>query len=242
MIDDDLLLWQTGKADRWADLSGVLLDLTQAIAAAAGVLTLTSLLAIALAPSTAVARDLGTIGPVYPIAEEDMVDAIHARLREKEASGELARIEAEAKRRVQASVQTPAPVPGLRRVQVARSYHFDPSVKFDESVVDDKGRVVIPAGTVANPLDVVSLTSTWLLFDGRDPKQVALARAEIAAAVGPIKAILVGGSPLPLSQEWKRPVYFDQGGRTVRRLGITAVPVRVRQDGRMLLIQEIPPQ
>ncbi len=194
------------------------------------------------APGDAVARDLGTVGPVYPIAEPDMVEAIKDRLREKEASGELAQIEAEGKRRVMASIQTPAPVAGLRRAQVARTWHFDPSVKFDEAVLDDKGRVLVPAGTVANPLDVVSLRSTWFLFDGRDPKQVAMARAELAAAKGPIKPILVGGSPIPLSNEWKRPVYFDQGGRTVQRLGLTAVPARVTQDGRYLLIQEIPPK
>lgn len=199
-------------------------------------------LAALLAPTAATARDLGAVGPVYPIAEPDMVDAIKDLLREKQASGDLARIEAEGKRRVMASIQTPAPVQGLRRAQVPRAWHFDPSVKFDEAVLDDKGRVMVPAGTVANPLDVVSVRSTWFLFDGRDPKQVALARAELAAATGPIKPILVGGSPLQLSNEWKRPVYFDQGGRMVQRLGLTVVPARVTQDGRMLLVQEIPPQ
>lgn len=216
-----------------------------AVRAMVGLAGLCALAALGLAltaPGEAVGRDLGTVGPVYPIAEPDMVEAIKDRLREKEASGELAQIEAEGKRRVMASIQTPAPVPGLRRAQVPRTWHFDPSVKFDEAVLDDKGRVLVPAGTVANPLDVVSLRSTWFLFDGRDPKQVAMARAELAAAKGPIKPILVGGSPIPLSNEWKRPVYFDQGGRTVQRLGLTAVPARVTQDGRFLLIQEIPPK
>ncbi|WP_236580317.1 type-F conjugative transfer system protein TraW [Rubrivivax sp. A210] len=199
-------------------------------------------LVAALVPAGCWAHDLGTVGPVYPIAEPDMLDSITGLLREKQASGELARIEAEAKRRVQASVHTPAPVPGLRRVQVARSWRFDPSVRFDESVLDDKGRVVVPGGTVANPLDVVSMRSTWLIFDGRDPAQVALARSELAKAKGLIKPILVGGSPLQLSQDWKRPVYFDQNGRTVKRLGLTAVPVRVSQEGRELLIQELVPQ
>lgn len=206
----------------------------------------TSLFALAcvaatlLWPNVARARDLGTVGPIYPIAEQDMVDAIKARLAAQQASGELARIEAEGKRRVMASIRTPAAVPGLRRAQVPRTWHFDPSVRFDEAVLDDKGRVIVSAGTVANPLDVVSMRSTWFLFDGRDPKQVALARAELAAATGPIKPILVGGSPLQLSNEWKRPVYFDQGGRTVQRLGLKVVPARVTQDGRFLLIQEVP--
>jgi conjugal transfer pilus assembly protein TraW len=188
------------------------------------------------------ARDLGTYGPVYAIQEPDMLDTIMAVLKEKQASGELARIEAQGRQEVMARIRTPLPVLGLRRVQVPKTWHFDPSVRFEEPVLDDNGRVIVPAGTVANPLDVVSVRSTWFLFDGRDPKQVALAKLELDRSNTPLKLILVGGSPLALAEQWKRPVYFDQGGRTVKRLGLTAVPARVRQDGRFLLVEEIPPQ
>lgn len=186
------------------------------------------------------ARDLGAIGPVYPITEPDMLKEIEALLQEKQASGELARIEVAAQRRIQSNIMTPPPVAGLRNAQVVRSFHFDPSVKFDDPVLDDKGRVVIAAGTVANPLDVVTLRSTLLFFDARDAKQIAMVRAEILASTKPITAILVAGSPIGLSAEWKRPVYFDQGGRMVQRFGIAAVPARVSQDGRVLLVQEFP--
>lgn len=206
---------------------------------------LLSLAVVLLTDLPASARDLGTVGPVYPVAEPDMLEQIEQDLRAKQASGELARLREAGQRQVLASVQTPQPVSGLRSVQVARSWHFDPSVRFEEPVLDDKGRVIVPAGTVANPLDVVSLRSVLFLFDGRDPKQVALARTEIARAEAqrtrlPLKLILVGGAPLALANEWKRPVYFDQGGRTVQRLGLTAVPARVSQDGRLLLVEEVP--
>ena len=198
--------------------------------------------AVGLAGAGTSARDLGTYGPVYAIQEPDMLDTIMAVLKEKQASGELARIEAQGRQQVMARIRTPLPVQGLRRVQVPKTWHFDPSVRFEEPVLDDNGRVIVPAGTVANPLDVVSVRSTWFLFDGRDPKQVALAKLELDRSKTPLKLILVGGSPLALAEQWKRPVYFDQGGRTVKRLGLTAVPARVRQDGRFLLVEEIPPQ
>jgi conjugal transfer pilus assembly protein TraW len=198
--------------------------------------------AVGLAGAGASARDLGTYGPVYAIQEPDMLETIMAVLKEKQASGELARIEAQGRQQVMARIRTPLPVQGLRRVQVPKTWHFDPSVRFEEPVLDDNGRVIVPAGTVANPLDVVSVRSTWFLFDGRDPKQVALAKLELDRSKTPLKLILVGGSPLALAEQWKRPVYFDQGGRTVKRLGLTAVPARVRQDGRFLLVEEIPPQ
>lgn len=194
-----------------------------------------------LAPGSACARDLGVVGPVYEIAEPDMLEDIHARLRQRQAAGDLQRLQEEAQRRARARIETPEPVAGLRRVQVPRTYRFDPSVRFDEPVLDDKGRVIVPAGRLANPLAVVSLRSTLLLFDGRDPQQVRRARAEIDASAAPVTPILVGGSPLELMRQWSRQVFFDQGGRIVQRLGIAAVPAKVTQEGRLLLVQEFVP-
>jgi conjugal transfer pilus assembly protein TraW len=194
-------------------------------------------------PEGAHARDLGVIGPVHPIAEQDMLDWIQARLLALQASGELARRQAEAQTRALASVREPARVQGVRAAQVAREYLFDPSVRFDEPVLDEKGRVVVPGGTVANPLSVVSMRSTWLFFDGRDARQVALVGAELAAAnrAGQVlKPILVAGSPVELSERWRTQVFFDQGGLMVHRLGIHAVPARVTQNGQLLRIQEFP--
>jgi conjugal transfer pilus assembly protein TraW len=233
-----LLRSRAGSDRRSSDLLG---DLLLGLVHLFVLLAVLSLLGALFWPLSAWPRDIGALGPVYPIAEPDMVDDIKGRLRAKEASGELAAIEAQARERVRRRIETPEPVPGLRRAQVARSYHFDPSVRFDETVVDAKGRVVVPAGALANPLSVVTLTSAWLLFDGRDPRQVALARAEVESSSRPVKPILVGGSPAALTREWGRQVFFDQGGRLVQRLGIQVVPARVTQDGQLLLVQEFPP-
>jgi conjugal transfer pilus assembly protein TraW len=215
---------------RWRQLVG-------ALAADAALLVL-----CLLAVPAAQARDLGVIGPVHEIAEPDMLLDILTRLRAKEASGELARLEESARKRALQRIHTPEPVAGLRRAQVARQFHFDPSVRFDEPVLDDKGRVVVPAGTLANPLRVVGLRSQLLFFDGRDPVQVRQARREVEAARSRVTPILVGGSPLDLGRQWSRQIYFDQGGRMVRHFGIQAVPARVSQDGQLLLVQEFPPQ
>lgn len=200
--------------------------------------------AVACAVPAAQAADLGAVGPVYPLAERDLLAVIHDHLQAKQDSGELARLQAENIARVQRTIESPPPVQGLRKVTQARTWRFDPSVKFDEPVVDAKGRIVVPAGMLANPLKVVSMPADWLLFDGRDPAQVALARRQLdeaAAARRPIKPILVGGSPMRLADVWQRPVYFDQHSRITRRLGLTAVPVRVSQDGLQLVVQELVP-
>jgi len=54
------------------------------------------------------------------------------------------------------------------------------------------------------------------------------------------KLILVKGAPLDLMRARQRRFYFDQGGTLVKRFGIRAVPAIVEQQGRILLVREVP--
>lgn len=189
--------------------------------------------------SVARAEDLGAIGPTYGIAEQNLLDVIMARLREKERSGELRKFEQLARDRATQSVMTPKPVAGLRRAETARTTYFDPTFTLDRNIVDETGALLFPAGLRKNPLDVVSMSKHLLFFDARDPRQVARARELIERYQGRIKPILVGGSTITLMQAWKRPVYYDQEGLLVRKLGITAVPTIVSQEGARLRIDEM---
>lgn len=186
------------------------------------------------------AANLGTIGPTYPVAEKNLLDVIMARLRAKEASGELKRHEQEARDRAAYAVNNPRPVDGLRRAQAARTFYFDPSFTLQSNVVDSTGAVLFPAGTRKNPLDVVSLSKHLLFFDARDPGQVARARELIEHYQGKVKPILVGGSYLDLMKRWNKPVFYDQDGTLVRKFGIAAVPAIVSQEGQRLRIDEVP--
>lgn len=186
------------------------------------------------------AANLGTIGPTYPVAEKNLLDVIMARLRAKEASGELKRHEQEARDRAAYAVNNPRPVDGLRRAQAARTFYFDPTFTLQSNVVDGTGAVLFPAGTRKNPLEVVSLSKHLLFFDARDPGQVARARELIEHYQGKVKPILVGGSYLDLMKRWNKPVFYDQDGTLVRKFGIAAVPAIVSQEGQRLRIDEVP--
>ena len=200
---------------------------------------LRALLLAALLPMAAHARNLGVIGPAYPIAEPDLLEEIQAVLREKEASGELAKLREQAKQRVIARIEHPAPVTGLARAKTPRTHYFDPSVSFAEPIVNDKGEVLIPAGTRANPLDTVTMTRQLLFFDARDPQQVARAKFVMDEMGGKVKPIATGGPHLDLMRAWQIQVYFDQGGRLTKQLGITQVPALVYQEGKRLRVDEI---
>jgi conjugal transfer pilus assembly protein TraW len=190
-------------------------------------------------PVTASAVSLGVIGPTYPIQEQNLLAFIQERLQEKARSGELEKREEEARRRSVAAVENPSPVLGLSPTVTARTFYYDPTYTLDHNIFDDKGRLLFPAGTKKNPLEIVSLSKHLLFFDARDHRQVVLARRLMDRYGGHVKPILVGGSFLDLMKVWKTPVYYDQRGTLTRRLQITHVPALVSQDGLRLRIDEL---
>ena len=185
------------------------------------------------------ATDLGTLGPTYEIAEPHLLRMIEERLRDKERSGELARIEQEARARGTDTVRNPMPVAGVRTTVAPRTFYFDPTYALDRNVLGAQGELLFAAGTQANPLDIVSLSRHLLFFDARDTRQVRRALELMAHYQGRLKPILTGGSYLDLMKSWRIPVYYDQQGLLTRRLGITQVPALVSQDGKRLRIDEM---
>jgi conjugal transfer pilus assembly protein TraW len=203
--------------------------------------TLLLVLSCALSAGLAKGETLGVIGTTYPIAEEHLLKMIEARLRAKERSGELARIQNQIIERGRQAVLSPQAL-GLAPVTAPRTFYFDPSYVLDRNILDASGRLLFAAGTRANPLDIVTMGRRLLFFDGRDGRQLQLAERLRAGVDGDrIKPVLVGGSYLELMRRWKVPVYYDQKGNLVRRLKIERVPALVTQEGRRLRIDELVP-
>lgn len=188
------------------------------------------------AAAPAFARDYGQHGTIWPIVEPDLLAQIHARLTHLEKTGETARLNEELKRRTTARVNRPEPVAGIRSASATRSWRFDPTITVERNIADDKGRVIIAAGTQVNPLDTVPLRSPLVFLDGDDPAQLAWAARRFGSARA--KLILVRGAPLELMKTRQRRFYFDQGGSLVKHFGIRAVPATVEQQGRVLLVTE----
>lgn len=179
------------------------------------------------------------IGPSHPIVEPDMLQEIYRLLKEKEKSGEIARLQKEAVARSKHSIENPKPVQGLAQVDKPRTFYFDPTVRALQTIRDPDGNVIVAAGTSVNPLDYVSLPKHLLFFDGSSPRQVAKAQTIVSHYQGAVKPILVNGQPLEMTRQWKTQVYFDQGGTLVRKLGIQRVPSLVSQEGKKLRIDEL---
>jgi len=196
-------------------------------------------MAIMALPIMAHSADLGKVGPTYPISETDLLQLIEERLREKEKTGELAKLQQEAVKRSLDSVENPKPVAGLGKSTKTRTFYYDPSITAQSNITDATGKIIVAAGTRINPLDYVSMTRHLLFFDGRDKSQVKLAEKLILHYQGKLKPILVGGSYIELMRQWKTQVYYDQSGALVRKLGIERVPALVSQEDRRLRVDEI---
>jgi conjugal transfer pilus assembly protein TraW len=199
------------------------------------------LLCLSVIPSCSLASDLGVVGPTYEIAERNLIEVMKERFRRLEQTGEMRKLEDRYKAKVVEAVERPRPIPGITPTQTARTYFIDPTWTLDRNVVDEKGQVLFPAGTRVNPLDYAPLTQTLLFFDQRERSQVVFARRFLSESKSRVKTILVGGEPLKLMRQWKREVFYDQGGVLSRKLLLKQVPALITQDGNRLRIDEIRP-
>ena len=181
------------------------------------------------------------VANTYPIAEKNAIELIQERLKQKEASGELAKIEAEAKRRINESAFNLAPVEGLTAANKTSVRYYDPVYTVPENILDHEGRIIAVAGTKINPLEVSPIPFKMFFFDGREAKQIALAK-QLAEQYGEsFMPILVAGKWEELSKEMNQAVYYDQQGRMVASFKVNEVPSMVAQEGTRLRIEAMKP-
>ncbi len=192
-------------------------------------------------PLSSLAEDLGVVGKTYEIAERDLIEVMKERFRRLEQTGEMRKLEERYKAKVVEAIERPRPIPSITATQTARTYFVDPTWTLDRNVVDEKGQVLFPAGTRVNPLDYAPLTQTLLFFDQRERSQVAFAKRFLSESKSRVKPILVGGEPLKLMRQWKREVFYDQGGVLSRKFLLKQVPALITQDGNRLRVDEIRP-
>ena len=193
-------------------------------------------LPVAGVPDAALAKDLGVRGATWPVAEPDLLAQIEARLGEMERSGELARLEDEARERARRRMEDPDPLPSIAPAREEHSRLWDPAITVARDIRTSDGVLIAAAGTRVNPLERMTLARDLLFVDGRREAEIAWALAHER----PSKIVLLAGRPLELMRQHRRPFFFDQGGRLAARFGLRLTPSLVEQDGRRLRITEIP--
>ena len=182
--------------------------------------------------------DLGVVGQTYDIAEPDMLESLHTKLREAEANGEMAEVEQLMKERFVAHANRPKGV-SLPRAQEHKVRYYDPTVVLSQDITDHEGNLLWPAGTTVNPLDYTNMSQQWLFFNADDPVQAAWAQAYLKHYPNQVRPILIQGAVLELTEAWDIRLYFDQYGKYAEKFGIQTVPSLISQEGKKLRIDEI---
>lgn len=185
---------------------------------------------------------LGVYGNVYPIKEQNAIDAIKDKIALMQQNGQMDKLKKEWTDKALSRIENgPDPVAGVGRASKDTIRYFEPTIQVTKTITDDAGTVIAPEGTKVNPLDYTRLTREYIFIDGTDDKQVSWAGKYSLQKGGDLHAriILINGSPTKISRKLGQRIFFDQDGRIVKRLGIKAVPSIVKGKDNRVEIKEL---
>lgn len=191
--------------------------------------------------SNCLAKDFGSKGHSYLIAEPPFLEMIEKRLSRVDIDAEQQKMQEKARQKV----EEPDSVIGITKAEKDRTFYYDPTYVLGEDIKLPSGKILHKAGTKVNPLEHMSLDRRLFFLDSNDPKQVKWLETKISNPskyqnqILEDRIILVAGRPFDLQEELKQEVYFDQLGRITNQLGIKSVPTIAIQDGLKIKIEEV---
>lgn len=191
--------------------------------------------------SNCLAKDFGSKGHSYPIAEQPFLEMIEKRLSRVDIEAEHQKMQEKARQKV----EEPDSVIGIAKAEKDRTFYYDPTYVLGEDIKLPSGKILHKAGAQFNPLEYMNLDRRLFFLNSNDPKQIEWLKTEIANPgnyqdqILEDRVILVAGRPFDLQEEISKEVYFDQLGRITSQLGIKAVPAIAVQDGLKVKIEEV---
>lgn len=171
-------------------------------------------------------KDHGVYGRTYPIAEANILELISARQKEVERSLK------ERLPEIQKRMLTLSRFDGkFEHVKKERVYYINPKVVLRDDIVDHRGEVIFPKGTIFDPTKYVRL-GRYIVIDGNSPKQV-----EFALSGEFRKIILISGDLGKLARTYKQKFYFATED-LIRKFRIERVPVIIEGEGEYVKVTE----
>lgn len=190
-----------------------------------------ALIALLLGVSSAHAKELGTFGMTYRIAERDALAEIEERAKHVDWHKVLD------KRKVE-NFQGPPDRVRLPRAKRNRNFPVDMTYTTEIDVPDGKGGILYPKGYTFNPLDYVTYPKTLVVIDGTDPEQVKWFAASEYDKRLDVTLLLTEGSFGTVSKRISRPLFYADR-KIVERLKLKAAPSVIRQKGRGMEVTEV---
>lgn len=187
-------------------------------------------MAAVLVASATHAKDLGTVGATYAIAEKDALAEIEQKAKNIDWSKVI-------KRKPIEDYNGPEDRVSLPRAARDRSFSVDMTYNLQMDVPDGKGGILYPKGYTFNPLDYVTFTRTLVVINGSDPEQVKwFAASEYKGRID-VTLLLTEGPYRSLGKKLDVPLFYADS-RIIERLRLSAVPSVVRQEGKVMVVRE----
>ena len=184
-----------------------------------------------LVGSAANARELGTVGATYAIAEKDALVEIEQKAKSIDWSKVI-------KRKPIEEYNGPEDRMSLPRAARNRSFPVDMTYTLQIDIPDGKGGILYPKGYTFNPLDYISFTKALVVINGNDQEQVKwFAASEYKGRVD-VMLLLTEGHYGRLGKKLAVPLFYADS-QIVERLHLVAVPSVVKQEGTEMVVREI---
>ena len=171
---------------------------------------------------------LETVGPTYPIGEQDIREEFKQR---------ATKIDLDALFNTHNRYQ-PANLHPLPRALSDRVFTVDLTHTLDHDIKDSQGNLLYPHGFTFNPLQYAGLSGGLVVIDGSDPEQVEWFKGSPYFQNHRVILLLSGGYAAPLKQELQRPVYYLTDD-IAARLQLKAAPSVVVEQDNKLTVREV---
>ena len=191
-------------------------------------------LLIACFPVSGQARDLGTSGATYSIAERDALEEMEERARQVDWGKLFDREKSEQK----IKSYKPKDLALLPRADRDRVRSVDISYSLEFDIPDGQGGILYPKGYSFNPLDYIVYPRTIVIINGTDREQVEWFKGSSYAGKLTTVLWITDGSYFDLAVELGRAVFYANA-MIVNRFDLRAVPCVIAQKGNLLEVSEI---
>ena len=162
------------------------------------------------------AKDLGRVGPVYPISEKTVVLSKNSQ-----------------------SQRDKPPTPLTLPVASVETKHFlDLTYTVPWDITDAEGNIAYPKGYRYNPL-ANRRFRTMIVIDAREPDQLDWVDHAEDAAEPMTRIVITRGDLAAVSRRFNRHVYRLHP-QVAKRFGIESLPTIVQQKGAVLAVTSIP--
>ncbi|HDX1172878.1 TPA: hypothetical protein RNY16_002204 [Pasteurella multocida] len=197
------------------------------------------ILALYLIAMPSFSKNLGKVGSVWEIREDNLINVIKKNLEDKDSDYFRKQI----MKNVQQNIERPT---GIEIIRASKddTRLFDPSIIVQQDLTDNNGKIFAHKGDKVNPFDTVkSFNRTLIFLNADDELQVNWFKSfrDKNHLDDKSKLILIKGNIRDAFNTFNQKIYFDQKGILINKFGIKAVPTVIDQspeNNRMLRIRE----